>query len=188
MESQHYVLSVNQAEGSDEFLKKLKMAAEASLKGLTTVIKGEGNSAVLTVQVYPLGWVLQNVTLESIPLIVAALEANNPTGLEGLMSAGVPYEGNLARILRANMSNTELKICGKCCPCRLGGPRIGEMLESIADGSQPFTAEVATQLHEVGFAMKHASMCAVGMFGADPLLFCLTHFKNDLGQHAVKGA
>lgn len=188
MESQHYVLSVNQAEGSDDFLKKLKMATESSLKGLTTVIKVGGNSSALTVQVYPLGWVLSNVTLESIPLIVAALVAQNPAGLESLMCADAPYEGNLARLLRANMTQTELKICGKCCPCRLGGPRIGQVLEGLAEGSLPFTPAVAEQLQEVGFAMKNASMCMVGMFGADPLLFCLTHFKNDLAPNAVKGA
>lgn len=188
MESQHYVLSVNQAEGSDEFIKKLKMAAETSLKGLTSIIKVQCNTPTLTVQVYPVGWVLQGLTLESIPLVVSALEAKKPTGLEKFICASVPYEANLARILRSNMANTELRICGKCCPCRLGGPRIGEILEGMADGSQPFTSTVTTQLQEVGFAMKNASMCVVGMFGADPLLFCLTHFKDDLTPNTLKEA
>jgi len=86
------------------------------------------------------------------------------------------------------MSSTEEKICGECSPCRLGGPGIKEFLKLFTNHN--VVMGHLRQAGNVGRAMKQASMCSIGMFGADSLLFALEHFTaafiNAVRESAIK--
>ncbi|MFI5378447.1 MAG: NADH-ubiquinone oxidoreductase-F iron-sulfur binding region domain-containing protein [Tepidisphaerales bacterium] len=55
--------------------------------------------------------------------------------------------------------------CGKCAPCRLGSQRAAEILDSALRGEGLAGDEQA--LDDIAFAMRHASLCALG--GMAPL-------------------
>ncbi len=50
--------------------------------------------------------------------------------------------------------------CGKCARCRLGSQRAVEILDSIQRGAGQFGDE--QRLADIAFAMRHASLCALG--------------------------
>jgi formate dehydrogenase iron-sulfur subunit len=66
--------------------------------------------------------------------------------------------------------------CGKCAPCRLGSQRAVEILASMRDGQeQPGDRQV---LDDIAFAMRGASLCALGGMAPTPVLSALRLFSE----------
>ncbi|NIS82463.1 MAG: NADH-quinone oxidoreductase subunit E [Anaerolineales bacterium] len=97
---------------------------------------------------------------------------------EGLQSAGLSLGSgvvmaiNQGRDLRQTMLSLAHffahESCGKCFPCQLGTQRQLEIVAKIARG-EATTGDIAA-LHDVGFAMAHASICGLGMTAAMAIL------------------
>lgn len=92
---------------------------------------------------------------------------------------------NPLNILLHNMQSTHTKICGDCFPCRLGGSRIIYFLNKAIDSG--LSDDEFDMLQKVSYAMKKASKCAVGLLGADPMLFALENFKENLKTEMRQG-
>lgn len=172
-----YFLSVSAGKdaddkAADDFLKKLKLAfnGHALAKNVFPMRSVAGvQQQGIVVQVFPSGLTYQNANPNIIPSILADLEKQ--------ASGQAVNQHELIQTLLDNLAYTRERICGKCCPCRLGGPELIRLLQKIQQQDKDQQALKFT-LQEVGFAMQQASMCAIGMFGADPVLFALKNFWN----------
>jgi formate dehydrogenase iron-sulfur subunit len=61
--------------------------------------------------------------------------------------------------------------CGKCAPCRVGSQRAAEILASwLSDGVR--SSDMAA-LEDIAFAMRSASMCALGASASTPVMSAL---------------
>jgi formate dehydrogenase iron-sulfur subunit len=61
--------------------------------------------------------------------------------------------------------------CGKCAPCRIGTQRTAEILESwLNSGERPGDQEL---LDDIAFAMRGASLCALGSMAPVPVTSAL---------------
>ena len=58
--------------------------------------------------------------------------------------------------------------CGKCAPCRIGTRQIYALLDKISKGKGEMSD--LNKLEEIGFAMKKASLCALGQSAPNPTL------------------
>lgn len=168
-----YFLSVSAGKNADDkaaddFLKKLKLAfnGHALVKNVFPMRSLSGvNYQGVVLQIFPSGLIYENASPDIIPSVIADLEKQSPSQAPDM---------ELIQVLLDNLAYTSERICGKCCPCRLGGPKLIELLTKMKSENQ--IAPTIPVLQEVAFAMQQASMCVIGMFGADPVLFALKNF------------
>jgi formate dehydrogenase iron-sulfur subunit len=66
--------------------------------------------------------------------------------------------------------------CGKCAPCRMGAQRSAEILASMRLGNGMLDDEQA--LDDVAFAMRGASLCALGGMAPTPVLSAMKLFPE----------
>jgi NADH-ubiquinone oxidoreductase-F iron-sulfur binding region len=170
-ENEYVLVSVSAHKGADEVFKKLKKEIDALAKGKVLVMRSVLNDDNnVMVQIYPFAKVFPSLNLEQTDAVCSYLFSSDTSVQQ---SPDAQYVSDLATLLRANMAAMEPTICGKCYPCRLGGPLIDTLLQHY-QSLQPFDKQQVTkQLCDAGTTMKSASMCAIGMFGANPLLFAL---------------
>jgi len=71
--------------------------------------------------------------------------------------------------------------CGKCTPCRIGNKRIVEILDRIGEGRG--TMEHLEELAYLGRHMKMTAFCGLGQAAPNPLLRCLTFFREEFEAH-----
>ena len=71
--------------------------------------------------------------------------------------------------------------CGKCAPCRIGGRSLMNILDKITKGNG--TIEDIEQMKEIGYAMKQASLCALGQTAPNPILSTVKHFEAEYLAH-----
>jgi hypothetical protein len=169
---------------NDALFKKLKMQADKIAEQPVFTIKAKNpalNNSRPLIMCYPPGGLYALTDAEQIPALIETFKsgAQVPDDLvydDNDSSTAHSINGSLFRMLADNMADTEERICGKCCPCRLGGPRIHDLL-ILFDKGEALLAHISL-LDATGTAMKQASLCAVGMFGADALLFALKHFTS----------
>jgi len=75
--------------------------------------------------------------------------------------------------------------CGKCTPCREGLVALHEILSRITEGQGG--EEDLKLLEEIGTAMKHGSLCALGQTAANPVLSTLRYFREEYEKHIYEG-
>lgn len=71
--------------------------------------------------------------------------------------------------------------CGKCAPCRIGGPQLLNILEKISDGRA--VIEDLEDLQRIADAMKKASLCGLGQTAPNPVLSTLRYFDEEYENH-----
>ena len=71
--------------------------------------------------------------------------------------------------------------CGKCTPCREGLKQALIILKGIASGKGK--DEDMAQLNKIAEVTSVASLCALGLTSANPLLTTLRYFKNEYEAH-----
>ncbi|NIZ41006.1 NADH-ubiquinone oxidoreductase-F iron-sulfur binding region domain-containing protein [Entomospira entomophila] len=183
-EDSFYLITVSSHKNADEFFKKFKREVDQAAKGKACVMRAQlpDNDSIM-VQIYPHHLVYHNLSVDHTTAIVTSLFGDAPLELINHPDA---YIDNLATLLHMNMQVTESNICGKCSPCRIGGPLIADLLmqynNTQASTDTTTAIERNQQLLDVGYTMKNASMCAIGMFGADPLLFAMDKWHQYFQQ------
>ena len=73
--------------------------------------------------------------------------------------------------------------CGKCAPCRLGGPQMLSLLEKISEGKG--VIEDIDKLRKTSVVMKDASLCGLGQTAPNPVLSTLKYFEEEYKSHVV---
>ena len=73
--------------------------------------------------------------------------------------------------------------CGKCAPCRIGTRQIYALLDKISKGKGEMSD--LNKLEEIGFAMKKASLCALGQSAPNPTLSTVKKFRDEYIAHIV---
>ncbi|MDR0868660.1 MAG: 4Fe-4S dicluster domain-containing protein [Planctomycetota bacterium] len=71
--------------------------------------------------------------------------------------------------------------CGKCAPCRIGGRKLLNILNKIAEGKGE-DADVE-QIKTIADAMRKASLCALGQTTPNPALSIIRYFNDELLVH-----
>ncbi len=71
--------------------------------------------------------------------------------------------------------------CGKCTPCREGTYWLDKTIDRIMMGvAKPSDVDL---IHNVANNMKGVTLCALGEFAANPILFTIKHFPEDFQAH-----
>ena len=71
--------------------------------------------------------------------------------------------------------------CGKCTPCREGTYWLDKVIDRIMDG-RGSRADVQ-RIENVAQNMKGVTLCALGEFAANPIIYTIKHFPDDFYQH-----
>ncbi len=78
----------------------------------------------------------------------------------------------------------EEESCGKCFPCRLGVPRLREMLKRFSRGEG--TVDDIDELYSMAEAIKDGSLCALGGTAPNSVLSTLRYFREEYEAHIVE--
>ena len=75
--------------------------------------------------------------------------------------------------------------CGKCVPCRVGCQKLVEIGHDVRDGRYETDGlgAVESMIGDLRQAMEMASICGLGMVGANPLGSVAQHFPRDLATY-----
>jgi len=76
---------------------------------------------------------------------------------------------------------TQAESCGKCTPCRIGTKRMLEILERITSGKGK-EGDIEL-LEELGYYIRAASLCGLGMTAPNPVLSTLRYFRDEYETH-----
>jgi NADH:ubiquinone oxidoreductase subunit F (NADH-binding)/NADH:ubiquinone oxidoreductase subunit E len=111
------------------------------------------------------------------------LQAFRDLGL--MLGAGLVVYGHKADMLDQAINCTEFfrnESCGKCVPCRVGCQKLVEIGHDVRDGRYETDGlgTVETMIGDLRQAMEMASICGLGMVGANPLGSVAQHFPRDL--------
>lgn len=71
--------------------------------------------------------------------------------------------------------------CGKCTPCREGTYWLDKVVDRIMDGRG--TPEDVKRIADVAGNMAGTTLCALGDFAANPILYTIKHFPEDFAKH-----
>ncbi len=75
----------------------------------------------------------------------------------------------------------EHESCGKCTPCREGTYWLDKVIDRIMDGRG--TEEDVKRIADVAENMQGTTLCALGDFAANPIIYTIKHFPDDFAQH-----
>jgi len=73
--------------------------------------------------------------------------------------------------------------CGKCTPCREGTYWLSKVTDRILAGEAKDSD--IDLIHNVANNMKGVTLCALGEFAANPILFTIKHYPEDFKQHTT---
>ena len=71
--------------------------------------------------------------------------------------------------------------CGKCTPCREGTYWLDKVIDRIMDGRG--APEDVKRIADVAANMQGTTLCALGDFAANPIIYTIKHFPDDFAQH-----
>ena len=71
--------------------------------------------------------------------------------------------------------------CGKCAPCRIGGRKLLNILDKIAEGKGEMSD--IDQIKDIAETMRKASLCALGQTTPNPALSIINYFYDELLAH-----
>ncbi|MEM3872370.1 MAG: NADH-ubiquinone oxidoreductase-F iron-sulfur binding region domain-containing protein [Nitrososphaeria archaeon] len=74
--------------------------------------------------------------------------------------------------------------CGLCVPCRVGLPKVNEILNKIVTGEG--SLEDIKVLEELSYTIKDTSLCGLGQGAPNPLLTSLNYFKEEYLAHVLE--
>jgi len=75
----------------------------------------------------------------------------------------------------------EHESCGKCTPCREGTYWLDKVIDRIMDGRG--TEDDVKRIADVAENMQGTTLCALGDFAANPIIYTIKHFPDDFAQH-----
>lgn len=71
--------------------------------------------------------------------------------------------------------------CGKCTPCREGTYWLDKVVDRILDGRG--TPEDVKRISDVASNMAGTTLCALGDFAANPIIYTVKNFPDDFARH-----
>ena len=109
------------------------------------------------------------------------LDFNTMASLGWMLGAAFVVYGHRRNMLEHALNCVEFyrnESCGKCVPCRMGSQKLVDILHEMLRGQ--VTRAQLPLINEVGQAMTIASICGLGMVAANPILYVLKYFKEDV--------
>ncbi len=111
------------------------------------------------------------------------LQAFRDLGL--MLGAGLVVYGEDTDMVDQAVNATEFfrnESCGKCVPCRVGCQKLVVIGQDLQNGRYDATglAPVEDMVGDLRSAMEQASICGLGMVGANPLGTVVRHFRDDM--------
>jgi NADH-quinone oxidoreductase subunit F len=80
---------------------------------------------------------------------------------------------------------TKDESCGKCVTCRIGTKRMLEVLTRITEGKG--RKDDIDLLLDLGFTIRKASLCGLGMSAPNPVLSTINFFRDEYDAHIKDG-
>ena len=84
---------------------------------------------------------------------------------------------SMVEIAKFYLGFTVDESCGKCAPCRIGGPQMLNLLQKVLDG-RAMRHDLA-EMRRLALAMQKASLCGLGQTAANPVVSTLRYFENE---------
>jgi len=118
-----------------------------------------------------------------------------PVGYESLAKAGsimgsggmlvMDEDTCVVNIARYFLDFARNESCGQCTPCRLGTKQMFKILQDITRGKgRPGDIEILLELSD---AVKHGSICGLGMTVPNPVLSTIRYFRKEYEEHILEG-
>jgi len=124
-----------------------------------------------------------------IPLehINTPVDYESVTGLGAIMGSGglivMDEDSCMVDMARFFLQFTKDESCGKCTPCRVGIPKMLEILERISQGEGKM--EDLDTLEELASMVAEASLCGLGQTAPNPVLSTIRHFREEYEAHII---
>jgi NADH:ubiquinone oxidoreductase subunit F (NADH-binding) len=130
---------------------------------------------------------LGDATTFSLLDIPLDLQAFRDFGL--MLGAGLVVYGDRTDMMDQAVNATEFfrnESCGKCVPCRIGCQKLVEIGQSLRNGRYEAEGPEAVEgmVNDLRRAMEMASICGLGMVGANPIGSVLQLFRDDVDAYA----
>ncbi len=130
----------------------------------------------------PSGGVIPEHLLD-IPICYKALEETGSIMGSGGMIV-LDEDDSMVDIAAYYLDFTVDESCGKCAPCRIGGPQLLTLLKKIAAGKG--TREDYSMVKRIAEAMQQGSLCGLGQTAPTPVLTTMKYFENEYTDLLVK--
>jgi len=124
-----------------------------------------------------------------IPLehINTPVDYESVTGLGAIMGSGglivMDEDSCMVDMAKFFLQFTKDESCGKCTPCRVGIPKMLEILERISQGEGKM--EDLDTLEELAAMVAEASLCGLGQTAPNPVLSTIRHFREEYEVHII---
>jgi NADH:ubiquinone oxidoreductase subunit F (NADH-binding)/(2Fe-2S) ferredoxin len=82
-------------------------------------------------------------------------------------------------VLRSVVAFFRRESCGKCVPCRVGGEKIYNLINSINDSGP----DIVDKLMDMALYMQQTSFCALGQSYIMPIASAIKYFKDEIIEH-----
>ncbi len=120
---------------------------------------------------------------------------NMPVDFDSLTAAGsmmgsggmvvMDEDTCMVDVARYFLDFTRRESCGQCIPCRVGAKQMFDILDSITRRQgRPGDIEL---LLELGEAIAHTSLCALGQSSPNPVLTTINYFRHEYEAHIYGG-
>jgi len=123
--------------------------------------------------------------------VLTADKLDTPIDFDNLVAAGsmmgsggmivMDEDDCIVDIVRFYLDFSVDESCGKCAPCRIGGRKLLNILDKIAEGKGEM--EDIEKIKEISEAMRKSSLCALGQTTPNPALSIINNFYDELLVH-----
>jgi len=123
--------------------------------------------------------------------VLTADKLDTPIDFDNLIAAGsmmgsggmivMDEDDCIVDIVRFYLDFSVDESCGKCSPCRIGGRKLLNILDKIAEGKGEM--EDIEKIKEISEAMRKSSLCALGQTTPNPALSIINNFYDELLVH-----
>jgi len=123
--------------------------------------------------------------------VLTAAKLDTPIDFDNLVAAGsmmgsggmivMDEDDCIVDIVRFYLDFSVDESCGKCSPCRIGGRKLLNILDKIAEGKGEM--EDIEKIKQISDAMRKMSLCALGQTTPNPALSIINHFQGELLAH-----
>ncbi len=125
--------------------------------------------------VIPAGYLNTPVDYEAIPPLGAIMGSGGVVVMD--------EDSCMVDVAKYFLDFTKDESCGKCISCRVGIPKMYEILRKISEGKAGL--EDLRTLEELTGLVKAASICGLGQTAPNPVLTTLRYFRDEYEAHII---
>jgi NADH-quinone oxidoreductase subunit F len=125
--------------------------------------------------------------------VIPAEHLNTPVDYDSIPSLGaimgsggmviMDEDSCMVDVAKYFLDFTKGESCGKCISCRVGNPKMYDILCKITEGRA--TMNDLTILEELAVLVKSASICGLGQTSPNPVLTTLRYFRDEYEAHII---